>query len=414
MNAVCHVLFHCDATRNCLRSGFQVPEGSPASVADDDSAALVLELQSLAQNFADGFPTELPGQRCRVDCWSPHALIDVLLRCRPLKLGKQHDAREALEEILTRTPLGSDLFDTGAQGFQRSDIVSLPAFTEDGWWYQKFTSAKQVVRMRELLADGFRHLDEKLPVAPPLLAMIIPPFADDESDTAFWLNGTKRAAILRSDWGDCTLDLAEHFAAHCTGREQAVYKIAGYVAYEGDRDVTPRWTFITGHFVAYFREGDAWYKADDSAVTPTGTGGAPPTDFPYICIFERVDLEISLPGPSTPFVADEMEEDEEEREGESEDEEIEEEEEEATRQEEDETDEEAEARRRRLRSEAGALLQQTLLNGRLAYESLCIEGTATLSPKKILAHGDLETVIKMTSLKSTTRRRGYTRQTRCY
>ena len=116
VNAVCQVLVHCDAARNCLRSGVQVPEGSPASVADDDSAALVLELQSLAQNFADGFPTELPGQRCRVDCWSPHALIDVLLRCRPLKLGKQHDAREALEEILTRTPLGSDLFDTGARG----------------------------------------------------------------------------------------------------------------------------------------------------------------------------------------------------------------------------------------------------------------------------------------------------------
>jgi hypothetical protein len=226
--------------------------------------------------------------------------------------------------------------------------------------------------------------------------MIIPPFADDESDTAFWLNGTKRAAILRSDWGDCTLDLVEHFAAHCTGREQAVYKIAGYVAYEGDRDVTPCWTFITGYFVAYFRKGAAWYEADDSAVTPTGTGGAPPTDFPYICIFERVDLEISMPWPSTSFVADETEEDEDEREGESEDEEIEEEEEEATRQTEDETDEEAETRRRRLRSEAGALLQQTLRNGRLAYESLCIEGTATLSPKEILAHGDLETVIKMT------------------
>ena len=88
-----------------------------------------------------------------------------------------------MEEILTCTRLGNGLFATGAQGFQRSDIVSLPAFTEDGWWYQKFTSAHQIFCMRELLADGFSNLGEKLPVAPPLLAMIIPPFADDESDT---------------------------------------------------------------------------------------------------------------------------------------------------------------------------------------------------------------------------------------
>ena len=223
--------------------------------------------------------------RCRVDCWSPHALLDVFLRCRSLELGEQHDAREALEEILTCTRLGNRLFDTGAQGSQRSDIVSLPAFTQDGWWYQKFTSAQQVVSIRELLTDGFTHLDHKLPVASPLLAIVIPPVAFDESDTAFWLNGTPREPLLRSDWGNYTLDLSEHFAS------ETVYKLAGYVAYEGDESVTPCWAFITGHFVAYFCHGDDWYNADDSIVRPTGT---PPTAFPYICIFQRVGLDISL------------------------------------------------------------------------------------------------------------------------
>ena len=86
-----------------------------------------------------------------------------------------------------------------------------------------------------------------------------------------------------------------------------MYKLAGYVAYEGDEAVTPSFAMISGHFVAYFREGDAWYKANDSTVTPTGTGGAPPTDFPYICIFVRVDLGTALPWPPTSFIADETE-----------------------------------------------------------------------------------------------------------
>ena len=38
---------------------------------------------------------------------------------------------------------------------------------EDGWWYAKFLSNPHVVNMPELLADGFRHLQEKLPATPP-------------------------------------------------------------------------------------------------------------------------------------------------------------------------------------------------------------------------------------------------------
>ena len=106
---------------------------------------------------------------------------------------------------------------------------------------------------------------------------------------------------MRSDWGNYTFDLAEYFEERSGDRGKASYRRASYVAYEDDKDVMPAWTFITGHFVAYFRSGDDWYKADDSAVTLVGMGGAPPTDFPYICIFERVDLDISLPWPPMSF-----------------------------------------------------------------------------------------------------------------
>ena len=70
--------------------------------------------------------------------------------------------------------------------------------------------------MREVLAYGFSRLDEKLPLGPPLLAMMIPSFAFDECDTSFWLNGTKVEASLRLGWGNYALDLVEHFAAHVT------------------------------------------------------------------------------------------------------------------------------------------------------------------------------------------------------
>lgn len=93
--------------------------------------------------------------------------------------------------------------------------------------------------MRELLADGVSHLHEKLHVPPPLLAMVLPPCALGEDDTSIWLNGTRREQLLRADWGNYTLRLAAHFQGHGNGGDQAVYKLAGYVAYEGEVDVTP-------------------------------------------------------------------------------------------------------------------------------------------------------------------------------
>ena len=118
MNAVCQVLLHCDAARNWLRNGLEV-----ASVAEEDSRDFAKELQNLGRTLADGCATGLTDQRCRLDVWSPHALIDAFLRCRdqgrPLALGEQHDARETLEEILTHTRMGDELFNTGCQHLQR-------------------------------------------------------------------------------------------------------------------------------------------------------------------------------------------------------------------------------------------------------------------------------------------------------
>ena len=129
---------------------------------------------------------------------------------RTLILGQQHDAQEALDEILTQSALSEHLFNVGSPG-HRADIVTLPPFAEGGWWFKDFTSHSDMgvtsVDMTRLLQEGFGHLDGKLSTVSPLLAVVIPPFASEEADdTAFWLSG-----VLQAEWGDRSLDLVNFF-----------------------------------------------------------------------------------------------------------------------------------------------------------------------------------------------------------
>ena len=147
VNGVCQVLLHCDASRNWLRHGIEA-----SSVAEENPRKFLNELQNLGEILADGCPAVLGEHRSRFDVWSPHAFIEALQRCRPLALNEQHDAGEALEEMLTRTGMGEELFNTGCQRSARPDVVTLPQFSKDGWWYQHFTSERQVINMRGLLS----------------------------------------------------------------------------------------------------------------------------------------------------------------------------------------------------------------------------------------------------------------------
>ena len=147
--------------------------------------------------------------------------------------------------------------------------------------------------MRGLLSAGFAHLDEKLQLVPRLLAVAVSPFAYDDDDTTFCLNSMD----VRTDWDDCTFDLEEYVAEHCLDRGKAKYRLAAYVAYVADKDVATTWSFNSGLFVAYFLEDRRWYKADDSTVHCMDMNGTPPSAFPYLCIFERVDLPPQLLWP---------------------------------------------------------------------------------------------------------------------
>ena len=168
-----------------------------------------------------GAPTTHPHEYLPLDVCSPHAFIDVFRHTcgeHNFYLGEQADAREALGEILRRTHLGLNLFDTKAEQAARSDLVSLPAFVEGEWWYKKYVSVNQVIDMLPLLTNAFTHLDYKLRRAPPLLALVVPQFAQDESDTDFWLG-----QLLWAHWGDAILSLVSHLHEDAEDRDKAKY-----------------------------------------------------------------------------------------------------------------------------------------------------------------------------------------------
>ena len=95
---------------------------------------------------------------------------------------------------------------------------------------------------------------------------------------------------MQADWGDCTLNLTEHILREGADREDVIYRLTGYVAYRGAKDITG------GHFVAYFREGNSWYRATDARVRKLRGS---PQHFPYICIFERANLSASPAWPAS-------------------------------------------------------------------------------------------------------------------
>ena len=224
-NAVRQALVHCGAARSWLGTGIEA-----TSAADHDARELLNELQNRGHTLLRGIPLGPTDPAVRFGVWSPHALIDAFIRCHPHTLGDQHDARKVLEEILTTTRMKDELFNTGMQRSCRPDLVSPPAYAEDGWWYKHFVSERQIIDMRGLLAAGFGHLDEKLQLVPRLLAVMVPPLAHDEDDTTFCLNSVD----LLTDWGDCKVDLEEHVAEHCIDRGKAKYRLAAYVAYVAD------------------------------------------------------------------------------------------------------------------------------------------------------------------------------------
>ena len=273
LGAVVQCLLHSGPVRTRLLS---------LTNAAADGAAVALfkaDLQSLSDAMVNGVSVADHEERVKFDTYSPHSLLDGFLALRsqekrPLRLGGQHDALEALEEVLTQTQLGNTLFNVGSE--HRPDIVALPPFEEDGWWYGKFTTLANMIDMKGLLKDGFQYLADRLATPSPMLAVVVPPFAFHHADgPSQWLEKS-----LHADWGDGVLDLVEYFPADTDGRMDAKYQLVAHVEYVGVEGVIPTLGFTEGHFRSHFAEAGVWYMADDSVVSQQGGPGQQPDVFP--------------------------------------------------------------------------------------------------------------------------------------
>ena len=135
--------------------------------------------------------------------------------------------------------------------------------------------------------------------APELLAVRFPPFQDTTDGSRFWL-----ANCYNAKWGDDELSLAECYGAEIQGPNLGRYRIVSYVEYVVTDDFSmPTAVIKSGHFVANFREGDVWYRADDSVLSVVEP--SQPMAFSYLCIFERVGLSRHEPCVSKQLLATE-------------------------------------------------------------------------------------------------------------
>ena len=144
-----------------------------------------------------------------------------------------------------------------------------------------------VLDMNRLLPDLLFKNSVKLVEASELLAVRFPLFKDTIDGSRIWL-----ANCYNAQWADEEIVLTDCFPAGSQDQNIARYRIVSYVEYIGLDDMSlPTACIKSGHFVANFREGGVWYRADDSVLSVADS--TEPKVFPYLCIFERVGLPVN-------------------------------------------------------------------------------------------------------------------------
>ena len=80
-------------------------------------------------------------------------------------------------------------------------------------------------------------------------------------------------ACAKVDWSDCLCTLT-------TSQMElpaVEYEVHAYLVHVRDQHISVNRGMCQGHYVAYFRHDNVWYKADDSSVSRLPSQ---PTDFP--------------------------------------------------------------------------------------------------------------------------------------
>jgi hypothetical protein len=171
-------------------------------------------------------------------------------------------------------------------------FVYIPDFDENNLLRSFIDDESCSIDMNDLVRVALSKQAYVFRSAADLLAVRVPQFADSVDGRRFWL-----ATVYKAKWGDEDVLHSGHFLQ----RNGARYRLVSYVEYVGATHLFPTPIFDSGHFVAYFREKDVWYKADDSVVTVVDPSHA--KAFPYLCIFERVGHLVSEPWLPNPVTA---------------------------------------------------------------------------------------------------------------
>ena len=248
INAVIQCIFHC------------TPLASGVSTAKDCVGIVEDSLRELLQEYlATGAST--------ADVIAPTAFVSEICRHANFASGRQQDAAECLRQILHYTDLGQDFCNSGALAADANVVL---CYTPDT---AQVSGASAAIDMRAFLLEA-TTADGALQRAPQALWLRIENTYELLGDV-FWTDA-------RVAWpqGPCTL------TTNHADEPQVDYEVQAYVVHRHDAETPGAMGARSGHYVAYFKHGTAWYLADDERVTSLTEA---PNEFPYIIVLARCD-----------------------------------------------------------------------------------------------------------------------------
>jgi len=277
-NSVLQCLFHCHAVRDALAGKERGPTQSCAT-----------QLAQLLRVFVDGVPVpELPVAHAKMDIIAPHDFVDfVESTSKRFIVGQQHDAADFLSWLLEKSELHHACCDVGPGCRNANGIVLLEEFAMQST--QADICRAGCIDMQNLLRSSLQHDATRLRHLPSVLVLRVPQIlCEDDIPEHEWIQPIENPDDVPVSWGDEFFDFSDCCTDGCENTHEAVYRIKAYVQY-CRRPPMPSFAVSSRHYVAFFIEDTIWYHCDDllESARPVRRC-SPPTEFPYICFFEKV------------------------------------------------------------------------------------------------------------------------------
>ena len=219
--------------------------------------------RALRDLFAEYIATDIS----TADVISPVDVVHEIGRHAGFNLGRQHDAAECLRQLLHYAGLGQRLCDTQAEVADGGVVI---CYTPEA---AQVSEAAVAIDARTLLLEATTG-DGGLKRAPPALIIRINNIYEQGGEE-FWVDA-------RVEWPNEALTITIGNDAE----PEVEYDVQACLVHRHADGAPVSRGMRSGHYVAYFRQGAAWYLADDSKVTRLSTS---PTEFPYVVLLARKD-----------------------------------------------------------------------------------------------------------------------------